>query len=494
MKDSEKTDTISHLARHSIIYAIGDFAAKGIGFLLLPVYTRYLNPAQYGVLELLDLVSYIAGFIAAMGIAQAMSRFYQESQSDEERGEIVSAALTAVVTACLVFLAAASLFVPEISNLVFSSQEYARALQVVFLSLVFGLVTEVPLTLMRLEQRSILYVVLSLVRTLVTLSFSIYFVVVKGWGIYGVLYASNITASLFGIGLIVWLFRNIKFNFKWERLKPLLGYGLPLIGSWLGAFVLNFADRFFLQRLSSLDSVGIYAVAYKFGMLPNMLVLAPFLMVWSTRQFEIARREDSAEIFSRLFVYLIFAELYVLLLVSLPIREALSIVVSTDYDTAANYVPALLLAYLFYAIYAFNQFGLLQAKKTGVLSGIVLSCAVLNLALNYLLIPHGHVWGATLATLLSFGFLATAVGVVSQRAFAIAYDTPRLVRLVAVAAALIVVGWLLPIPHVVTALIVRFLLALSFPLWLALIGFFQPNELEFVRRIIPKRLLKSPAA
>lgn len=465
------------LARHSGIYAIGDFVAKGLSLVVLPIYTRYLDPSQYGTLELLDLVGYVAGFVVAMGIAQAMTRHYQECDTAEGRNEVVTAALVSVVAASLLFLIASHFFLDELSQFIFGNSDYEHAFQLMFVGLGAMLIAEIPTTVVRLEQRALLFVTLSLGRTLVILSLSIWFVVFQGRGVYGVLYASCTTSVAYGVLLATWLTFRTPLSFKWVRVKSMLHYGLPLLGTWVGTYILHFSDRFFLQRLASLDAVGVYSVAYKFGIMPNFLILTPFMMMWTTRQFELAKSSEGSEIIGKMFTYFMFAQVYFVLGVSLPIQEAISVLTGNNFHEAARYIPLLMSSYIFSGIYTYSQLGLLNAKRTGILSAIVLVFGGVNVALNIVLVPRLQLWGATLATFLTFVMLALTVAYVSQKFYRIPYEARRLATLFLTGLALFTVGRMISFEHTLASLIARLLIAAALPLALLPTGFYSGEEL-----------------
>ncbi|MFX0142190.1 MAG: lipopolysaccharide biosynthesis protein, partial [Candidatus Hodarchaeota archaeon] len=69
---------LKKLLRHSSVYSIGNLLSKAIGFFLIPLYTRYLTPADYGVLELLELTSSIISLFLGLRIGTAVIRFFYD--------------------------------------------------------------------------------------------------------------------------------------------------------------------------------------------------------------------------------------------------------------------------------------------------------------------------------------------------------------------------------------------------------------------------------
>jgi O-antigen/teichoic acid export membrane protein len=468
--------TIKNLSKHTIIYGVGDNLAKAIGFLLIPLYTHYLATEQYGTLELLDLTTYVIGLFLAMGVAPSVVRFYYEYEDRKGREQVISSAMISIWVVSLSALGLLILFSRNISVVVFAAPDYYRFFQIVFITMVVNLSNEIPMTVLRIEQKSVLYVSISLTRLTITLFLNIWFIVYLGMGIMGILVAGLISTSLAGVFLTVYMLRRIRFSCSLKIVKEILRFGLPLIGSWLGAFVLHFGDRFLLQRLDSLESVGIYALAYKFGMMAFALIITPFSRTWSPTRFEIVKQPDAEDVFSHVFTYVCFAQLFASLGIAVLAKDVLRVVADEAYWPAHAYVPVILLGYLFYSAYLYVQFGVLLKKKTKYLGVSALIVAVVNILLNYLLIPRLGIWGAALATALSFILLAAAIFPFAQRLYRINYQWGRLLKMTVVAVALYFLAASINPNSVALSLVIKFLVALSFPLILYVVGFLTTRE------------------
>ncbi|MCB0324877.1 MAG: oligosaccharide flippase family protein, partial [Bdellovibrionales bacterium] len=178
---------IKQVAKNSLIYGLGDLLTKLVGFLLIPLYTHYLTTAEYGVLELLDLTSYIVGFLLAMGIAQAVMRFYFEYESEEERNRVVSVALLTVWLASAGGLVVLQVCAPWFSEAVFQSADYGPHFRILFATLAVTISNEIPLQYLRIRQLAVRFISISLCRVSLSLSLNILFIVFYGLGVQGIL-------------------------------------------------------------------------------------------------------------------------------------------------------------------------------------------------------------------------------------------------------------------------------------------------------------------
>ncbi|HVP06613.1 MAG TPA: oligosaccharide flippase family protein, partial [Candidatus Acidoferrum sp.] len=336
---------------------------------------------------------------------------------------------------------------------------------------------------LRIKQKSVMYVTISTCRLIVNLSLNILLITYYQMGIMGVLVSNLASSVLMGIFLLFLTLRNFRLTYSFEIAKSMIGYSYPLIGSWVGMYVLNFADRFFLQRLGSLAEVGVYSLAYKFGMMPNVLVLGPFSQIWAPKRFELVKEPDAKQLYSLVFTYFWFVQLFLGLGIAVLIKDTVAIVAGDQYQDAYLYVPLILMSYMCYGAYSYLQFGLLLEKKTIRLSLTTLSAAVINTIANFTLIPLLHIWGAALATLISFIYLTIAINYQAQKLYFIPYQTGRLIKMTVTAAALYLVASLVNPSNVYVSFAVKFLMAASFPVILYFLRFFSREEIEKLRAL-----------
>ena len=475
---------VKSLAKHSVIYGLGDLLSKSIGFILIPVYTHYLTTEEYGTLELLDLTSYIIGLLLAMGIAQSVVRYYYEYEDQERKNQVISVAMLTIWAVSVGVLFVLFYFSGNISTLVFKSPDYSHLFNIIFITMIINLSNEIPTTLLRIQQRSVFFVLVSLGRLVMNLTLNIIFIVHYGMGVEGILYGGLAANAVAGVFLTIYTLRQTGISYSTDIALAMLKYGLPLVGSWFGMFVLNFGDRFLLQRLTSLSDVGIYSLAYKFGMLPNLLVLTPFQRIWAPKQFEIVSEPDAQPTYALVFTYFIFVQLFIGLGILVLIRDVIYIIADTEYFSAYHYVAPIVMSYIFYGAYSFTQFGILLKKKTKYLGITALIGAALNVGLNLFLIPRYKIWGAAIATVCSFAFLFVSIFPIAQRLYRIPYEYARLLKMVVVAAGLYLAAFFVNPDNIALSIIAKFLIALCYPLVLYLIGFYTKDEKDKTRELV----------
>ncbi|MCK4656876.1 MAG: oligosaccharide flippase family protein, partial [candidate division Zixibacteria bacterium] len=290
---------LKNLSKHSFVYMLGSVASRMVGFVMIPVYTRFLTPADYGVLELVSLTIDIVGMFAALGIHSAITRFYFDYKNQDDRNEVITTAListlilASIPTSILIYRA------DLLSNLVFGAGQYSYYFQLLLLANFLDMVVMVPMTVLTIKEKSRTYVGFGLLRLALSLSLNIYFVVVLELGVVGILYSSLISIAVSTVLLTIVVMRKFRFRFSLTKAIKMLKFGLPLVIAALGTFVLNFADRYFLEHFGTLRMVGLYAVGYKFALGLSELLHRPFILMWNVFMFKIADRDDAKEMYAR---------------------------------------------------------------------------------------------------------------------------------------------------------------------------------------------------
>lgn len=424
---------IKNLIKHGATYGAGIILGKIVSFIMLPVYTRYLTPADYGVLELLVLTSEIISMILGAGISHAIFRFYHQYEDQKDRIEVVSTALLSTLLLYSIFFIPLFFYSSFFSNLIFYSKDYTFYFKLSFFNLLLSAGYEIPMGFIQARQKSTQYIVINLSKLILQLSLNIYFVINLGKGVEGILYSAMISSIATSSYLTIITFKNVHFNFSMQKARELLYYGIPLIFSDIGAFLLTFSDRFFLKYYANLSDVGIYSLGYKIGMLIPILVIAPFNQVWSVQMFKIAQKENSGEIFRKVFTYFSMLVITVGLAISLLSKDTIKIISNAGYWDAYKIVPIVVLAYIIYGFYIQSLVGILVEKKTVYLALMTVAAAISNILFNFLLIPSYTTTGAAWATVLSFLIRFLGIYFISKRLVSISYEWAKVTKLLILA-------------------------------------------------------------
>jgi O-antigen/teichoic acid export membrane protein len=435
---------MSRVGRHTLVYGLGILLGRAVSFVMLPFYTHYLAPADYGVMQLVDMTLDIVSIFAGSRLASGVFLFYHRAESDPEKLAVLSTAFLLLMASFGAFAAATAWEAPAVSRLVFGDPGQATLIRLAAASLGVQALVTVPLALLRLEERSVRFTVVTSVKLVLQLTLNIVFLAVFGLGVKGIFVSSLMANTLMGVWLgVPFLFRaGLRFSKRWAR--GLLRYGLPLMATQLATFVVTFGDRYFLRVHADITAVGIYSLAYQFGFILTLVGFQPFSTMWEALRFDFAKRPDRDDLYARAFVFMNVLLLTVALGIGLFIGDFIRVMANPAYQGAAALVPIILVAYVLQAWALFAEVGVLVKERTEYITFVNWLAAGAALLGYALLIPPWHAYGAAVATVLAFAVRQVATYVTSQRLWPLRYQWGPVWRLVAVTVA--VYGASLAIP------------------------------------------------
>jgi O-antigen/teichoic acid export membrane protein len=454
----------------------GSIASRMVGFLMIPVYTRYLTPTDYGVLELVSLTIDIIGMFAALGVNSAVTRFYYEYKEQSEKDEVITTALLSTLALASLPTIALILGAKWLSSIVFNDPQYSFYFQLLLASNFLDLIVMIPMTVLTIREKSRIYVMFSMLRLVLSLSLNIYFVVVLQYGVVGILYSSLISVSITTLFLLVLIFSRMRLRFSAAKASRMIRFGAPLVIAALGTFVLNFADRYFLEHFSTLRIVGLYGLGYKFALALSQLLHGPFNLMWNVFMFKIADRQDAKQMYARVLTYNSFVVIFLALGMAVLIKDVLKILVTDEFLEAHKVVPLVLAGFYFYYQMPILDVGIMLSKKTYLRAINVTCAAVVNLALNYLLIPRFDMMGAAMATFLSYLFLSIMTHFVSGSVYWVKYEYARLLKMYVAAVAIFFVASSFEFSSTVVSICVKSAIVVMFPLALVPLRFYDEKE------------------
>ena len=505
------------VSKHSSVYGLANLLNRVVSFLLLPLYTHYLTPADYGTLDLLYFATAFIGMIVDLGIGASLSRFYFDSEDQKERNLAVSSAFYGFGVGSgilILFFISISSF---LSDLVFRAtsqmnfviwilsrlsdatpialpHNYTGLLILSLAGLSLDIFVDVSYNYMRIRQRSIHLTVVALSRLIMQIGLNVLFIVGLGWGVAGILLSALIVNGVLVAYLLPMTLREVGAQFSWPKLKGMITYGLPLIPSNILAYIVNVSDRFFVNAYVGLTQTGLYTLGYRFGILVNEFVSSPFAQIWVPRRFEMFQKEDAERVFARIFTYFTGALFFVGLGISVATKDVIKIMSEKAFWDAYLVVPVIVLSYIVSSFQMHFNVAILFKKKTKYLMYINFVTGGINIVLNFVMISRWGMWGAAWATLICFVIKVVLVYLVGNWLVRIAIEWSRVFKLVAIAAVMYFLISLIETGSPIVNVAVKGVACLAYPLLLYLIRFFEPGELSkgwelvrpYVGKVIPR--------
>ena len=480
--------------RHTSIYAGTEILSRFIGFLMIPFYTFYLNPTDYGINELVGITIEIISIVLGMGISDAVYRFYYDKEVESPK-MVISTACVGVPILSLIVLSVFSLFSQQLSFLALGDAKYWLYITLALATLWFGQQVNLVYVYLRITESSKIYAALSLSRLITALSLNIFFIAGLKWGVMGIFVSDLISASLFSIIAFPLLIRKVGYSFSIPLVKKMLRYSMPIVPANMASLVVNASDRFFIRAFLSLADAGVYSLGYKLGNIVFYLVRVPFMQIWEPRKYVLYRDDAPPEIFARIATYFFSLMVFVGLGISVYVHDIIKIISPQEYWNAATYVPAIVVCYIVYALDHHVAFGILIAKKTEYWTYVNLIMGAMNLLLNFVLISRYGVWGAIGATFIPLVFKISALYFIGSRFYRIPFEWSRMAGMFIIAASIFFVGILFRPTNLLIALFYDSMLIFSFLPIIWISGLLHTDEKmqikNLYRKILRNRVLET---
>ncbi len=430
---------LQKLSKQVAIYGLGDTVTRLSSLLLLPVYTRFLSPQDYGRLAMALLISTVVSLILELGLRTAFFRFYFQDDTRDGKQRLIATTLLFLLVSSAVILTFSVILLELKGTALFKDPSLVPLVRIALIATFFDLGSVVPFAIFRAEQRAARYAGLSFTRFLIGTTLSIVAVVWLEWGVTGIIYMNLLTAIIFFLICLSHVVGSLKWTIDFKLLGKLLAFGLPLMPASLAGWALTFSDRFFLERYTDLAQVGLYSIAYSIASVLNM-AMGWFNTAWLPYCYSMADDPEAKVFYARIFTYALALFTFLALGLTLFAEEALYLFATPAYFGAAKVVPLLALSYLFYQANYLIALGLDLTGRTSYYAPIVGAAAVVNLILNFVLIPRYGMMGAAVSTALSYMVMPILAYLIVRRLYPVPYERSRLLRLILITTGIYLLG------------------------------------------------------
>ena len=380
--------------------------------IVTPIYTRYLTPSGFGLLALMLVFYGLMRQVYDLGFTNSVGRFFFDCVDEKNDSELplmrsTSTAFMAMYGGTLTL--GLFVFAGPIAVLLTGDSAHADLVRVVAVTLYAEALTIVPLTVIRMQERSGFYVRISMARFAGTLVLSILFVAGLGWGVRGALLAIAVPTA----GILLLLVAEYRLSLgrrpSLELLKRMLAFGLPFFPVLLSAWVIDGSDRYIIELFRSREEVGTYALAYRIAAVMLMAITA-FSMGWAPLRYKIYEQPGARETYRRLASYYVVVISFIGVGLGAFSRDIVAVIAPSSYAAAGAVVPIIALAYAIYGVNVLMITGMGVTKRTGPLAPIALAGATLNIGLNLLLVPRFGIQAAALSTAVAMVVMTVGAG------------------------------------------------------------------------------------
>ena len=424
--DHRMQPTIHHLIRDIAVYGTGDLILRAAALFTLPIYTRIFSPEEYGIWSLVITIIGLVSIILNLGGDTTYARFFFEANTEEEKRLITSTWFAflalwsvGVVVLCLPFTSFFSVWS-------FGTRKHALLFALTLLASPLTLINSMCGQALRNRFQARTFALMNVGSTLLSIGSSLYGAVVLKLGLTGVL-AGVLFASLLILPVRLWTVRDLLCPiFSWRILRDLLSFGVPLVPSSLAYWVFAVSDRILLGKLSTLEQVGLYAVANQVTSIMAFFHGA-LGQAWGPRAIRAYEEHDAdaSILFGRVMTYVLAG--FGLLSVGITTfsSEILMVFSVPPFYGAKLAIGPLALGFVAYATTQVSAIGISLTKKTYYLALFSWVAALLNFGGNILLIPKWGMIAASWTTFAAYLFLTVAYLTVSQRLWPVKYEKRR---------------------------------------------------------------------
>ncbi len=486
---SQILTTVKSLTGKSAIYSIGGIAMRAMGFFLLPIYTRYLTRADYGILAVTSIVIQTLTIIYPLGLPEAVKRFYFSTQNEEERRRTNGAIWLTMVVVALGGTVLLDQFGGTIFPLFFQEVPFHPYIRMAIWVAFFNAITLLPLIFFQVQERPKPYVFLLVAGQLLTYGLIVSFVVFQNQGAYSYIQGHFLAMSLLTVPYLVLTMRHLQVTLNWDVIKTALIFSLPLVPHTLAVWVLEFSDRIVLEHFVSLDELGLYSLGYTFGSL-MFLIAKSVNTAWVPIFYKTAEQQDKVtqQNLPRLITYYALGLSIVALAQMLFIKELIILLTAPAFHAAYRVTPWIISGQLLNGLVYIPANFLLLNKKTKLLPVVTILSGVVNVGLNLWLVPYYGIIAAAWTTLLCYGLMLVLTWRIALHVHPIQYEYKRLGQITLAVICVLAASYILPFTSIVIGLVAKTVLLLAFPFVLILLGFFSASEKKTILSFIQQAL------
>lgn len=433
---------LRQLGKDSVVYGLGAIMAKGVGFFLLPIYTRIFTTAEYGTIEMLSVIASFLGALLVMGLDSAQSFYFFERREmgRAAQAEVVSAILQWRLTWGLGIVVVATISAPLLDGFFFGGKLGWEQFAVAFVGVFFAQMMSQGVEVFRLLYRPWPYVLITAAQSLGAAGLILLLILRFDQGIFG--YFLGALLSSLVMTVVGWYLVRDYLDFS--RLhsscwKKLIRFGAPLLPGGISMYVMTASDRWFIQYYRGESELGVYALAAKFALIVA-LGIETFRKAWWPIAMDAMHSPDGPEVFrviARMYMGVGVAAVVYLTFLSRWLVEWLA---GPDFRDAWPLVGVLAWQSLFYGVYMVASPGIWKAERTHYSMNLMIGAALVNLALNAWLVPQHGSMGAAIATGLAYFLLVSLSMLVSENLWRVEF--PYAVLLLQVAIGVVTVTWL----------------------------------------------------
>lgn len=398
------------------VYFVLSLVQKSSSLFLLPLYTRYMTPEQYGVYAVCQTITSIVVVILFLAINDNM--YFPVMKKNSEVPQLISTMVLFEIFATILFIGVLIVirrFVQTVS--IFHVPFFPFIYYSIFLSITM-VFSSTYFYFLQASEKTLQYSILTFSAFCISASLTLYFLIVHHLGAMSFIFAAisaNAVVSLFGIPR---LFHKFGFQFSVPKLKKMLLFSVPGIPTHLSYWIKECMDRIFLAGSGSLQNTGIYQIALSYSGVLNFGIEAFYN---SNNPRFVALIQDKENLGKKITAMMPVSMAFFSILafgISLFAYEIIFLLTSKGYHGAAQYVPLIATGLAVSLVYH-NVVGILyHYSKTIQVSAVSIIYSVVSIPITFFLVKFYGIWGAALSIICSNVIYSLMIYLIAQRTHA----------------------------------------------------------------------------
>lgn len=397
---------MASLYKNISYYSLGLILPKAASFILLPIYTYYLSPKEYGIVGAMTAFSAFFTILITLNFERSIFRLIYDFKKEDKKEEFLGTLFIWVLVSSTIFVVIALIFGNKISQL-YNSIDFYPYFIISILTVYFNVFGNIPRITLQVNEKAGQFIILGIAQFAITNISILVLVVVLEMKSEGYLLGGLVTSILF-LPYFTWFtLKRIKFVFSKTIFIQVFNFSIPILPTIIAAQIIELSDRIFIERFLSAEELGLYSLSYSIAAL-ILVFTAAFKKAYDPIFYKIANTEaeDVAKKILQSTNSLYYTvTIFLCLTISLLSKEIIFWIFDIKYYTAYQVVPFVCLSYAFAKIGGLINLSFYQNKKTLLMMYLSISSGILNLILNYFLIPKYGYFGAAYATIITYIFM-----------------------------------------------------------------------------------------
>ena len=478
---------VRKIGTNTIYYGLGNILNKSLGFILIPIYARLIPIEQYGVLAILELIILLLLALLNFGITSGHERFFFLEKDKNEYGKFLFNNVIGLFLFSILSLSIVSLLSNRLSNLFWGNSDNAYFIILVLVITFVEINNIIPFQILQYEGKPLNYIVTNLLRLLLSVLATVYFVISRRLGIEGILYG-RLAGS--GLTMVFQLFNvvipRMKARFDFSKVFLTMRYGLPVTVSLIGYLIFTSSDRYMINWLLDERATGMYGFGFKIANIV-MLIVQSIGIGYLPTMYQQEKKADNIRFYRKMLFYYTFVMTYAVLFFLFFYKILLwPLVQNKEYWSGTAIVPIMSFAFLITGMNYFVNIGMTLKNKTRYYIIPTFVAAIINIGLNFIFIKRFGFIGAAWSALISQAINTMLITVIANNFMPIGFEWKKIFTVLIIASIFFIAGIQIDADHKGLIAGIRILLLILFPFVLYKLNLFESIELLRLKEGIVK--------